>query len=109
MMLLSAYHCRPKVYISGPMSGYPDNNRAAFMAAEEYMKGQGYDVINPARLSDGPGYCDYLAADIKAMGTLRKGDKIYLLLGHEQSTGCMIEAMIAKKLGLDILTERSLR
>jgi len=38
----------PKIYIAGPMTGYPEFNFPAFFKAEEYFKELGYTVFNPA-------------------------------------------------------------
>ena len=40
-----------RVYICGPMSGYPEHNYPAFDAAEEVLKEQKHIVINPANLT----------------------------------------------------------
>jgi hypothetical protein len=37
-----------KIYISGPMSGYPEFNFPAFFAMEEFLVRQGWTVFNPA-------------------------------------------------------------
>lgn len=36
------------IYISGPMTGLPENNYPAFNEAAERLRGLGYKVINPA-------------------------------------------------------------
>ena len=40
-----------RVYCSGPMTGHPYLNRAAFDAAEKRLTAQGHFVINPHRIS----------------------------------------------------------
>ena len=37
-----------KVYIAGPMSGYPDMNGPAFDKKADELRAQGYEVVNPA-------------------------------------------------------------
>ena len=40
-----------RVYISGQMSGLPrEEYLARFEKAEELLRGEGYDVVNPAKL-----------------------------------------------------------
>ena len=43
-----------RVYIAGPMRGYPDFNKAAFDAAELLLKEIGHDPVNPSREIKGP-------------------------------------------------------
>ena len=40
-----------RIFVSGPMTGYPDLNRPAFDAAEKRLTAQGHFVINPHRIS----------------------------------------------------------
>ena len=54
-----------RTYISGPMSGKPDLNRAAFDAAEKRLTAQGHFVINPHRVSEQFGTPEELAASFE--------------------------------------------
>lgn len=36
-----------KLYLAGPMTGYPDNNLAQFAKYAQLLRYRGYDVINP--------------------------------------------------------------
>lgn len=38
----------PRVYLAGPMSGYPEKNYPAFHAAAAALRAEGYEVISPA-------------------------------------------------------------
>lgn len=67
---------RPKnvnlIYISGPMSGYPQNNYPAFHSAAQVLREvYGFTVINPAEFGCLPGqkvhYTDLLRADLQAL------------------------------------------
>ena len=40
-----------RIYVSGPMTGRPDNNYPAFDAAAKRLRDAGHFVINPAELS----------------------------------------------------------
>lgn len=42
-----------KIYIAGPMTGYPDYNRAAFNAKASELTAEGHIVLNPAVLPGG--------------------------------------------------------
>lgn len=41
-----------KVYVCGPMTGHPDMNYPAFVAAEGRLTAVGYEVLNPARVDE---------------------------------------------------------
>lgn len=77
-----------KVYIAGPMTGYPDLNRSAFFAAEEYLKGQGALIMNPAILPDGWEHQDYMSIAIPMMMTC---DTVAFLPGWQESKGANME------------------
>jgi hypothetical protein len=83
-----------KVFISGPMSGIVDDNKAAFDAAEDRLKRAGFDVFNPAWLTFTSGWDrnDILTIDMVA---LSKCDAIYQLDGWEKSKGAIAENSFA--------------
>ena len=91
-----------KVFISGPMTGYEDNNRAAVMEAENLLVGLGLSVFNPAWLyfSDEWSNSDIMAIDIAA---LSKCDAIYMLPGWTRSAGSMAEYKFAEATNKTIL------
>lgn len=77
------------VYLSGPMSGFENHNRNAFLAAEKILSERfGCRVLNPARQIDGMPYCYYIAS---ALHDIRHADIVVLLDGFEASTGSNIE------------------
>ncbi|WP_144154482.1 DUF4406 domain-containing protein [Paraburkholderia sp. BCC1885] len=90
-----------KIYLAGPMTGYPELNFPAFHAEAARLRALGFDVVNPAELnahSDG----DWLACmrvDIKAAVDC---DGIALLPGWEQSRGAPIEHNLIRDLGLRV-------
>lgn len=93
------------VYISGPMSGYPDLNFPAFFAKEDELIQAGYKVINPARLNP-PKPADVSEADYwqqcmkRDIIELMKADMIIRLKGWEKSRGAVIEIDLASLLGI---------
>ena len=117
-----------RLYLSGPMTGLPDHNRAAFAAATTRFRDLGHFVINPAELSEQFGkwedvsiafekWYEYggaladeflrivmavMQADIAA---LRSCDAIYLLRGWETSRGAKKELAEAIAHGLTIMQE----
>ena len=95
------------VYISGPITGIPDNNREAFCAAETKLhdrlkNSENYEIINPQKIAKEvektlavPKWEDYMRACIKE---LCRADTIIFLPGYENSKGAMLEKEIAEKL-----------
>ncbi|MDP4455455.1 DUF4406 domain-containing protein, partial [Escherichia coli] len=49
-----------KIYIAGPMTGYPDYNRAAFNAKASELMAEGHIVLNPAMLPGGLCQSEYM-------------------------------------------------
>lgn len=86
-----------KMYISGPMSGQHDFNRATFRAAEATLREYGFDdIINPADIEgDDWGMCMR-----QAIKKLVDADGVTLLPGWDKSTGACIEAQIAQWLNI---------
>ncbi len=96
-----------KVYISGPMSGLPDENFPAFNAAARALRSVGYEVVNPAEfkvdvkgLEGKARWNKFLKADIKA---LMDCDGIVMLPGWRDSEGALLEHSNAKALDFTIL------
>ena len=69
-----------KVFISGPMKGYPNFNKEAFDQAEKELVQQGYTVFNPAWM-DFSG--EWTKQDKRAidMAIMSRCDAIYQLPG----------------------------
>ena len=94
------------IYISGPMTGLPDYNRAAFYRAETELQIDGAVITNPARLGlevatriASPTWRDYLEHDIRHLVDC---DALVLLDGWEHSKGACLERHIAEELGMMI-------
>ena len=91
-----------RIYISGPISGLPDNNRRAFdiMAAE--LRGRGCDVFSPVENglpSDAP-WSDHMRRDIKA---LMDCQSICMIAGWSKSKGARLEFDIARRIGMEVI------
>ncbi|EDQ2965878.1 DUF4406 domain-containing protein [Salmonella enterica subsp. enterica serovar Mountpleasant] len=83
------------VFICGPMTGYENYNRDAFLRKErELISCDAIDVLNPARLPDGLEHEQYLTIT-RAM--IRVSDSICLLPGWEDSDGARQEVIYALK------------
>ena len=96
------------VYLSGPMSGLPDLNYPAFMAAAHALRQIGYTVVNPAEFkTDASGMTEaqawraYMNMDIKA---LVECDGIVMLPAWTESRGATLERSIAQGLGMRVMT-----
>ena len=90
-----------KIYISGPISGMPDLNKPAFMAAEEALRAAGFDVVNPVNngLPDSAEWHEHMRADIKM---LMDCDGVAMLEGWMRSRGAKLEREIAMQLGMTV-------
>lgn len=87
-----------KTYISGPITGLPDNNSAAFETAEAYIIHRGDEPVNPLRItSNGTQWADYMRSDIRELVTC---DGIVVLKGWQGSRGSCLEVQIARELGM---------
>lgn len=113
-----------KVYVAGPIAGYPNGNIEAFRAAKTRLEAEGYEVINPHEVPpvEHPGeLCPpgppggenaegktlhnapcYMRNDLIAMLSC---DAIYLLTGFHKSSGSASELAAAKSAGLQIWGE----
>jgi hypothetical protein len=56
-----------KIYIAGPMTGYPDCNYPEFHRVDEALRTAGYDVVNPASFGEGRHYVDFIREDLRMM------------------------------------------
>lgn len=88
----------PRVYISGPMSGYKDLNFPAFFEAERALKARGFKVVNPARNRKCKDWKGYLKKDI---AKLVKCQYIHLLPRWMHSRGASLEWRIARELNIE--------
>ncbi|MGG1601114.1 DUF4406 domain-containing protein [Paenibacillus naphthalenovorans] len=88
------------IYISGPMSGLPDNNKPAFHAAAKLLRNLGHTVINPAEIEvPDPSWSNYMREDIRQM---MAADIVVLLPGWANSRGAKLERHIAIEIGMPV-------
>lgn len=98
-----------KVYLSGPMTGYPDFNREAFAAAAFSLRELGFDVVNPHQLPE-PFLTDdvdynwrqYLARDVEKIIGDTAIEGVIVLPGWENSKGAKLEILVAQYLGIKV-------
>lgn len=91
-----------RVYIAGPMTGYPELNFPAFHREAARLRALGLEVVNPAEINRDPsaGWVECMRNDIRELVTC---DVIALLPGWEKSRGATLEHHIAVALQLSVL------
>jgi hypothetical protein len=96
------------VYLSGPMSGLPDNNFPTFHAAAHALRKIGYEVINPAEfttdvtgLQQDEAWRKFMQEDIKALVDCQA---IVMLPAWTESRGATLERNIAIGLSMRVMT-----
>lgn len=93
-----------KIYISGQISGLPLHEaRLNFAEAEKWLKGQGYEVMNPMVCNvyeEWKTWVDYI---IESIDALRGCDGIYFMDNWMDSDGAKIEKIVAEHLGLKVI------
>lgn len=113
-----------KVYLAGPMRGYPEFNFPMFMKAAKGLRAQGMVVFNPAEsdnekhgtdISKGNktgdesvaaaqhGFSLREALERDMVWICRNADAIALLPGWQQSKGATAERALATALGLSVI------
>ena len=118
-----------KIYIAGPMRGYPNFNFPAFFDTEEWLRAKGYDVFNPARADNEKYGTDISMGNVsgseeqaaaqhgltirEALGRdadfiTQKADAIYMLVGWENSSGAFAEWSLARAMHLKIFYQAGL-
>lgn len=90
-----------KLYIAGPMTGLEGYNTPAFNEAEETLKDAGYEVSNPAELSDREEW-EWQHFVRAGLLNLAECDGVALLDGWENSPGALIEETVAHLLDLPV-------
>jgi hypothetical protein len=96
---------KKRVYVSGPMTGFPDLNYPAFHAKATRIRKMGYLVTNPAEHFNGRKDLDretYLKNDIRE---LVRCDYITFLEGWESSKGAVLEYLVSLECGIKVLKE----
>lgn len=89
-----------RVYLSGPMTGIPDNNFPAFHAWAARLRAQGFDVVSPAEIQEAGTWEMCLRKDMRELPTC---DAIALMPGWERSKGAHLELHVAHRLGMEVM------
>lgn len=108
----------PRVYLAGPMRGYPQFNFPAFDKAASLGRALKWEVISPADMDREHGFDErvhhdftpgerreFIRRDVEAIMSLRAedGDAIAMLPNWEKSGGARAEYALAKWARLKIL------
>ena len=91
-----------RIYVAGPMTGYPELNFTAFHAAAAALRAQGHHVENPAEINADPNaqWLDCMRMDIARLVTC---DAVCMLPGWEKSRGATVEHGLAVGLGFEVI------
>lgn len=98
---------KPRIYISGPISGYEKKERQrVFKEAHMILEAQGWEVFNPMEngLPDEATTYQHMKVDIRH---LLLCDAIYLLRRWTHSKWCKVEFDVATAIGLDVYFDES--
>lgn len=82
-------------YIAGPMTGIPEFNRPAFVAAAAHFRAMGWEVVSPVEIEeqhgDGVSATAHRAHCLRDIAALAMCDAICLLSGWQDSKGASAE------------------
>lgn len=94
-------HLVRRIYIAGPMTGYPESNYPAFAAAEADLRAAGYDPVSPHHNGDGDTSRSWTWYMRQALTQLVTCDAVALLPGWEMSRGAGVEHFVARALDME--------
>lgn len=89
----------PVIYLSGPMTGLPENNYPAFNRVAHELRGMGFEVVNPAE-NNLPVNSHWRAYMRAALSSLLRCDAVVLLPGWSASRGATIERRLCVDLDI---------
>lgn len=96
------------IYVSGPMTGYPETNYPAFFDAEKILNDAGFGAVNPARLGQVLGWTweQYMR---RALMQMMQCSVVVALPGWDYSRGAAEEVRIANMLKMPVLDYEALK
>ena len=102
-----------KIYLAGPMAGYPDLNYPLFHAVSKELRARGHEVFSPAENDERKGYGKVVTGQTTpalrhALGDdlawiCKEAEAVALLPGWENSRGARAEWSTAVALGLKLI------
>lgn len=92
---------KPKIYISGKITGIEQQAPELFAKAEAELQAQGYETVNPLTLNHqhDKSWHSYMKEDVKALCDC---DEMFMLSNWMDSKGAIIEHTIGMYLGLKV-------
>ncbi|WP_285055181.1 DUF4406 domain-containing protein [Pedobacter ginsengisoli] len=97
---------KPKIYISGAITGIPDLNKAAFAQATKTFRDLGYIVVNPHELCDGLTEDQWSLCMRRCITALMDCDVVIMLDNWYGSRGALVEYQIAFSLGMEVFNQK---
>jgi hypothetical protein len=95
------------IYLSGPMTGLPEQNYPAFHAEAERLRALGYHVESPAE--NPTPHCGTWSGYMRfALSQMITCELVALLPGWVDSRGATLEHYVARKLGIECVPARSI-
>lgn len=91
-----------KVYIAGPMTGFPDHNFPAFFDAEAKLKELGFEVVNPASFGECP-ELNWVACLKRDLPLMWECNAVIALDQCWRSKGARLEQHVANELGIAVI------
>lgn len=94
---------KPKIYLSGPMTGIEDYNYPLFNSSAEVLRSYGYLVSNPAEHFNGAQDLPketYMREDIKS---LLDCEIVVTLPNWQDSHGAQLEVEVARACGIPVV------
>ena len=94
-----------RIYISGPMTGYEDLNRPAFLKVQDTLEDMGHEVFNPINHSQ---EVRHLALAVDLDWICMKAEGMVMLFNWVRSSGAGAELATAKALDLPVWYQEAL-
>ena len=92
------------IYLSGPMSGLPNNNVPTFNKAAKKLRAAGYRVVNPAELDEGEPKTSWVECLKRDLKWLTACEAIATLPKWRKSRGANLEIYVGKQLDYPVHT-----
>lgn len=92
-----------KVYLAGPMTGYPEKNYPAFVNAAAWLREVGYAVVSPAEVNPDLNEGTWQECMKKDIHELLACECVVVLPGWQNSEGATLEVNIARAMSMPIM------